>query len=114
MGVVHAAESLLGRGITAALEMGVAMTKSLQFLQGLLRLSVQDLDIDTLVGVADSSGIQGSKFRMKVGSLEVTTSIEEHVKFCKKVLKMTERENLLVSNGKVYHNVCVYVGYRFL
>jgi len=55
-----------------------------------------------LVGVADKFGIQSSKFKGKVWSSEVTTTIEEHAKFCRTILKMKKGDNLLISNGKVF------------
>ncbi len=101
VGVVHTFECVISRSIVAALSMGWPMATSLKVIQNILTLDTGNLDIDTVVGVADALELKVSKFRAHIESSSVTSILQDHETLCSTVLKLSQGQNMLLSNGKV-------------
>lgn len=100
VGVVHVSESLVGRSVAAAVAMDWSVADRVRLVRELLVIPANS-DLDTVVDVANTLGLKGSKLRSQVQSSLVTDTINKHSALCSSVLKLSQGQNMFLSNGKV-------------
>ncbi len=104
--LVHSNEgSLLSRAVQVALSSHSTMSSLFACLQGLLNL-VEVVEVASVVDVCPRT--LGANDAMELlFSAETNSSVAEHTLFSKTVLGLEAGQNALISNGKVYHDVCL-------